>query len=136
MVRGFPDSHNSTKMICLGDWPTLPDMEINFEVTDNKRITKIPILGPQFSIEFSIKVNAFPSSGNIANIFHFTSTGQECCKVGDRVPAIFLDHRGRLLVAFPLFGDGEEVLKFNRKMVKNNWHKVKIIQDKVHIYIR
>ena len=105
-------------------------MEITFKQTENKRLTKLPILGPEFSLEFSIKVSSYPSSG-MANIFHFTSTGAECCQVGDRVPAIFLDSRGRLSVAFPLHGDGEEMLKIRKTLYKRRWYKVKIIQDKV-----
>ena len=105
-------------------------MEITFKPTENKRLTKLPVLGPQFSLEFSIKVSSYPSSG-LANIFHFTSTGAECCQVGDRVPAIFLDNRGRLSVAFPLHGDGEEILKIRKTLYKRRWYKVKIMQDKV-----
>ena len=117
-------------LLCSGSWSELKDMEITFEATENKKLTKLPTLGPQFSIEFSIKVSSYPSSG-MANIFHFTSTGAECCQLGDRVPAIFLDSRGRLLVAFPLYGDGEELLKIRKRLSKRKWYKVKIIQDKV-----
>ena len=106
-------------------------MEITFQSTENKKLTEITTLGPQFSIEFRINVSSYPSS-EMANIFHFTSTGAECCQVGDRVPAIFLDNKGRLRVAFPLNGDGEELLNTRRILLKRRWYKVKIIQDKVY----
>ena len=124
-----PDD-NIFDCLCSGSWSELKDLEITFQQTENKRLTKLPTLGPQFSIEFSIKVSSYPSSG-MANIFHFTSTGGECCQLGDRVPAIFLDSRGRLRVAFPLYGDGDELLKIRKTLRKKKWYKVKIIQDKV-----
>ena len=93
---------------------------------------KIPKLGPEFSLQFSIFVSSYPESG-IANILHLTATGKECCEVGDRVPAIFLDRKGRLQVAFPLFGDGEELLKIRTPLRKRTWYDVKILQDEVGI---
>ena len=125
----YPDPDDDHH-VYSGYWGKLPDLDITFTAIADKKLTKLPILGPQFSIEFSIKVKSFPSSG-LANIFHFTSTGSECCSVGDRVPAIFLDSKGRLSVAFPLNGDGEEMLKIRNKLHKRKWHRIKIIQDEV-----
>ena len=40
-----------------------------------------------------------------SNIIHFT-TGGDCCNIGDRVPAIFYNNDGFLLISSAVSGDG------------------------------
>ena len=71
-------------------------------------------LGPEFTIEFDIKVNSIDSGspksqGNgsksqgdgygsepLYNLFHLTATGDNCCNNGDRVPAVYITNKNRV----------------------------------------
>ena len=68
-------------------------------------------LGPEFTIEFDIKVNTIDGSGPkwsksqgdsyggelLYNLFHLTATGDNCCHNGDRVPAVYITSKKGVL---------------------------------------
>ena len=121
-----------------GTWPKFPDYKDSFKIAENMKIVKLPVLGPFFSIKFKIRVTSFPTS-DMASVLHFT-TGDECCKEGDRVPAIFIGSgskgRGSLFVAFPVGGDGEHIIQVRPRLKDLTWYTVRISHDKVGSTIR
>ena len=49
--------------------------------------------GNVFSIEFDIMITKLPIS-EWMNVFHFTGTNGNCCGIGDRIPALFINKAG------------------------------------------
>ena len=52
--------------------------------------------GPSFKVSFSLKINKLPRiiDGKIyTNIIHFTN-GENCCKSGERIPAVYIKRVG------------------------------------------
>ena len=54
--------------------------------------------GPEYSIEFDIVVKKLPNydwtKGPWINVFHVTSTNENCCNKGDRIPGLFINKDG------------------------------------------
>ena len=66
-----------------------------------------------------------------SSILRFTTTGLNCCNIGDRVPAIFHGSQGLLIVsAVNQVGDYNTV-KVGLELEK--WHHIEIAQKKYHI---
>ena len=74
-------------------------------------VKMIDRLGPEFTIEFDIKVNSIDGSSSpkwsksqgddyggepLYNLFHLTATGDNCCHNGDRVPAVYITNKNRV----------------------------------------
>ena len=69
-------------------------------VTENL-VTTIPSLGEYFEISLFIWVESFSASGvEWSELLRFTATGDDCCKAGDRIPAIFMNSAGFISVNF------------------------------------
>ena len=49
--------------------------------------------GNVFLIEFDIVITKLPIN-DWMNIFHFTGTTKDCCSIGDRIPALFINRAG------------------------------------------
>jgi len=65
-------------------------------VTKNNQIATIANFGPEYRVAVDIMVHSASSVWN--SILRFTSTGGDCCNVGDRIPAIFYNSGGHLLI--------------------------------------
>ena len=82
-------------------------------------------------MRFQFKVNTIPHGW--ANVVHFTSTGQSCCSVGSRIPAVML-LRNKLHVFYQLGGNGNfgKERKSNVKpgagIIPGRWYDVDIQQ--------
>ena len=61
------------------------------KVENNNLIGIIPSWGPTFKISFELKVLSFATCNPMAmaNYLTFTATGNDCCEIGDRIPAFF-----------------------------------------------
>jgi len=74
---------------------TAPTTEIDwcngeFKIQSNNLLGVIPEWGPTWKISFDINVQSFDNDGaDYGNIFRFTSTDNDCCNIGDRIPALF-----------------------------------------------
>ena len=50
-------------------------------------ITTVPHWGPTWKVSFKLTVHSPPPKDTYMSVFHFT-TGENCCNVGDRIPAL------------------------------------------------
>ena len=57
----------------------------------NKLIGIIPKLSRSYSVKFDFKPSQFQPGWT--NIIHLTSTGENCCNYGDRIPAVWVRSR-------------------------------------------
>ena len=102
--------------------PTKPTGDLVIKKSHTVKI--IDRLGPEFTIEFDIKVNTIDGSSPKwsksqgdggepqYNLFHLTATGESCCNSGDRVPAVHITNKNRvphlyILVTMPTYQVGK-----------------------------
>ena len=55
----------------------------------------IPEWGPNFRITFDLNIHSLYSSRSDgwANVLHFTSSGKDCCSIGDRIPGLWTNSK-------------------------------------------
>jgi len=68
--------------------------------------------GKAFLIEFDIVVNKLPN-GEWMNVFHFTGNKKDCCGLGDRIPALFINKGGYFHFTTALDDDGNNQKNIN-----------------------
>ena len=74
-------------------------MILDFEfVTKDNLIETLPSWGKYFEISLKIWVESFGDGWS--ELLRFTATGDDCCKAGDRIPAIFMNSAGFISVNF------------------------------------
>ena len=100
-------------------------------VKENKLIGSIPSWGPIFKISFDLKVLSFVtcSPDGVANYLTFTATDNDCCKIGDRIPAFFTNSGGFLQLATQINENGN-LVKSSPQLEENIWYKVEVEQFK------
>ena len=57
-----------------------------------------------YSVKFEILVKKLPTS-EWMNVFHFTATNDNCCRTGDRIPAVWIHKDGYFHICTSLNGD-------------------------------
>ena len=86
--------------------------------------------GPTFKISLKLFINSFVGhnlqNGNLAEVLRFTTTDNDCCAIGDRIPAIFTHRRGFLQVATHIGADGNK--KKNFRLDEKTWYTLEIKQ--------
>ena len=60
-------------------------------VQNNQLLSTKKEWGPSYVISFDIFINSWPEE-KFKKVLHFT-TGQECCKIGDRIPLIMIKNK-------------------------------------------
>ena len=57
-----------------------------------------PTWGPTYIVSLKLYINSFDGpnlkNGQMAELIRFTTRSNNCCGIGDRIPAIFTDKRG------------------------------------------
>ena len=94
-------------------------------VTKNNKISTIDTFGPEYRVAIDIIVNS-AAVIDFSNIFHFTSTGDNCCKPGDRIPAIFYNSGGFLRISSDVNGNGDYFIDYKIDLKK--WYHIEIVQ--------
>jgi len=99
------------------------------KVENNNLIGIIPSWGPTFKISFELKVVSFTTCNpmEMANYLTFTATDNNCCDIGDRIPAFFTNSGGFLQLAMQINHDGN-VIKSSPKLEENVWYKLEVEQ--------
>ena len=86
--------------------------------------------GPSYRIFIELYINSFTvanmAKGKWAEILRFTSTDNNCCNIGDRIPAIFTHKSGHLYIATQIGTNGNEVKYVN--LIKRKWHQLELVQ--------
>jgi len=68
-------------------------------------LTTVPFLTKEFKISFDVLISNFASQ--VQGILRFTSTGGNCCAVGDRLPGVWLSSNKKFYIRFALNGNGD-----------------------------
>ena len=100
-------------------------------VKKNNMIGTIESWGPYFRVSLEFMIKSFVAA-KWTNILSFKGNGatSNCCQVGDRAPAIFLENKERYLVfSNPVNGNGKYSFKY-RGLQLNKWYKITIEQIK------
>jgi len=95
------------------------------EIKRNDVLTTIPRLGKTFSVKFEVKPTR--NGGRWTNVLHLT-TGGNCCNNGQRIPAVLLDSRNKMYVAFSVNGRGNHLYSTEDGIPSNRWTAVEIKQ--------
>ena len=75
----------------------------------NNLLATIPTWGPTYKVSMELKVNSFDGpkfslnqaepGSEMAEILRFTTTENDCCGIGDSIPAIFANKRGFIRIS-------------------------------------
>ena len=98
------------------------------KVKKNNQIGTVASWGPTFRVAVDIIVHSAGSGGS--SILRFTSTSQNCCQMGDRLPAIIYDSKGYLHITSAVNGIGNYYVNFNIDLKK--WYHIEIAQTKMN----
>lgn len=95
-------------------------------VTKNNLISTIDTWGPEYRVAISIIVRS--AAPGWSTILRFTSTNDNCCNIGDRIPAIFYNSDGFLQISSAVSGNGDYSDRPNIDL--NKWYHIEITQEK------
>merc|ERR1712126_59886 len=99
------------------------------KVENNNLIGIIPSWGPTFKISFELKVLSFTTCNpmDMANYLSFTATDNNCCDIGDRIPAFFTNSGGFLQLAMQI-NDNGNLVKSSPKLEQIIWYNLEVEQ--------
>ena len=103
--------------------------KLDIDVKDNNLLAIVPSWGPIFKISFELKVLSFStcSPTNMANYLTFTATDNNCCDIGDRIPAFFTNSGGFLQLATQIDENGN-LMERSPNLEENKWYQVEVEQ--------
>ena len=65
-------------------------------------------------------------NGQMAELIRFTTRSNNCCSIGDRIPAIFTDKRGYIQIGTQIGNQGNKVKNVN--INAKSWYRLDIMQ--------
>ena len=92
-------------------------------------LATLPTWGPTFRLTLDLYIHSFAGSSlnnGLAELVRLTSTDNNCCAIGDRIPAIFTHKSGHLYIATQIGTNGNEATTVN--LVKGKWHQLELVQ--------
>jgi len=104
-----------------------------FKIQHNILLVKsIPEWGPAWKISFDLYVLSFPTpsdkwADNFENILRFTSTTNDCCSIGDRIPALFTYSNNSIYYTTNIDDDGDKAT-FSPYIQTGKWYSFEIEQ--------
>jgi len=113
--------------VALMPTPSAHNRGFSGTVTRNNQISTIDIFGPEYRVVIDINVRS--ACTRWSNIIHFTSSGADCCDIGDRVLAIFyqpLTKSNGILRIGSAVGFRTHYVDYNIDLEK--WYHIEIIQ--------
>jgi len=100
-----------------------------FPIQRNNLIAKIPEWGPAWKISFELNIASFFNNGDEwGNVFHFTSTGNDCCEIGARIPALFTRYNNSLYYTKNIDANGNDYT-YSNFINTNTWYSFEIKQN-------
>ena len=109
-------------------------------IGQGKLLATLPSWGPTFCLTFDLYINSFDGSSlkdGYAELLRLTSTDDDCCSIGDRIPVIFTHKNGNLHIGTQIGAQGNAVRDVS--LDKSKWHQLELVQyvqsDKVWIKI-
>ena len=90
----------------------------------------VPSWGPSFIVSLNLYINTFDGENLMqdkwAELLRFTSTDNNCCAIGDRIPAIFANKGGFIQVATQLWRKGNRWKNINLDV--QTWYNIEMKQ--------
>ena len=100
-------------------------------IREDNRLAILPTWGPSFRVSFSLLITSFDGDnlfkGKWAELLRFTNTDNNCCRMGDRIPAIFTNINGFIQVATQIDNKGNRWKNIN--LDENVWYNLEILQS-------
>ena len=93
-------------------------------------LATLPTWGPTFRLTLDLYIHSFAGSSlnnGMAELVRLTSTDNNCCAIGDRIPAIFTHKNGFLHIGTQIGSRGNQVKNVN--LVKRKWHRLELVQN-------
>ena len=114
------------------------DIAKKFVIKKNKVLATLPVWGKHYEVSFDLRIDSYPTSSTWAEILRFSSTGNDCCSAGDRIPALFAHEDGSVVIATQLGDNGNFHKK--TKIDAQQWTKIEIRQfqegNEVRLYLQ
>ena len=105
---------------------------IGTKVQRNKEIGTIDSWGPLFRVSFDLIIHKFRHDTEWSSLLSFRGNGATCdwCKIGDRVPALFLNNEfGRIQFS----NNGENINDYFFFTIEpNHWYNINIEQKSIN----
>ena len=103
-------------------------LEGKFVITKDNLVATLPQWGNHFDISLELWIESFTSTNKHgwSEILRFTSTNNNCCSAGDRIPAIFANKNGFIHVTSQIGTNGNAA--FNFRVKTKTWTKVEMKQ--------
>ena len=96
----------------------------------NTLVETLPTLGPAYRVYLNLYINSFDGtnlkSGKWAELLRFTTTENNCCSIGSRIPAIFTNKGGFIQVATQINSNGNNWKNVN--LNEKTWHDFELVQ--------
>ena len=93
----------------------------------NKLVATLPTWGKHFSVSFEMFVGTFHPTSDWTEFLRFTATEKDCCKPGNRIPALFVNNKKKTIYPTSQVGSNGDYW-FHRKIEAGTWIKVDIKQ--------
>merc|ERR1712215_588110 len=105
---------------------TSTDLKDEVVLKKNSWLKKLPSLGKKFNISFDVYINTFKP--DYQNVLRLTSTSNDCCKYGDRVPGVWVSKEKKIHICFALNGKGNSCFDGAEVLQAGQWFSVEISQ--------
>ena len=90
----------------------------------------LPTWGPAFRVAMNLFINSFDGRnlrlGKWGELLRFTRTNNNCCGIGDRIPAIFTNKGGFLQIGTQIDNAGNKWKNVN--LIEKRWHRLELVQ--------
>ena len=97
---------------------------------DNLLSNVLSLWGPEYEIEIQIKFGGWSSSWNWESIFHFTTDlNNNCCNIGQRIPAIWTASLDKVVVSTNVDSNGDTVKEIG-DFEEGKWYSFVLSQKK------
>ena len=95
------------------------NIEGEIEVEKNNKLSQVfNQWGKEYSIKFDIRIHKDFSSPEWLNVFRMTSTDNNCCNIGDRIPGLFVLSNKKLQITNSIGSQGNDHFEFPYELHK------------------
>ena len=106
-------------------------LSVGSPVIQDNLVATLTNWGPSYRIALNLKISSFDGEnlqrGRWAELLRLTSTDNNCCNIGDRIPAIFTNVNGFIQVATQIDNKGNRWKNIN--LDENVWYNLEILQS-------
>ena len=96
----------------------------------NNLLATLPTWGPTYKVSFDCFINSYKEEnpkGSWAEILRFTSTTNDCCGIGDRLPAIFSEKNQSVIQIGTQIGDNG-LYTTKVELQEKIWYQIEVVQ--------